>query len=113
MHARRALIYFYVRFYLICLLLVIFIDKIFFYKYLLLAFNGFIWVPQIIKNAVMKATNMPDTNFIISMTLTQCLLPLYLNGCPSNQFVSETHLIWSVLYISFVVLQVMTLIMQK
>lgn len=80
MTARRTLISFYVKFYVVCILFVIFIDKIFYYKPVLLVLNGFVLVPQICKNVYMKARNVPDTKYIVSMTITQSFLPLYLNG---------------------------------
>lgn len=98
-HARKALIFFYVKFYCICLFVVILIDTIFYYSLILLIVNGFVWLPQIVKNAINKARNVPDIKFVISMTLTQCFLPLYLRGCPSNQFLSEPKLGWSAIFV--------------
>mmetsp|Transcript_30246 Transcript_30246/g.34633 ORF Transcript_30246/g.34633 Transcript_30246/m.34633 type:complete len:157 (+) Transcript_30246:1020-1490(+) len=69
--ARKALIYFYVKFYCICLLIVIFSDTIISSPFLLLILNGMVWVPQIIKNAMNKARNVPDIKFVLSMTFTQ------------------------------------------
>lgn len=78
-HARRALIMFYVKFYLVCLFLVIFIEKIFYYKLLLLLLNGLVWAPQVVKNVLLKSKNVPDIGYILSLTCTQCCLPFYLN----------------------------------
>lgn len=87
---------------MICLMFVVFIDQIFYYKYVLMIANGFVWIPQIIKNAVMKARNVPDAKFIFSMTLTQCSLPLYLNGYSENEFLSEIDYEWTLIFLVIV-----------
>ena len=92
---------------------VVFIDQIFYYKYVLMIANGFIWIPQIIKNAVMKARNVPDAKFIFSMTLTQCSLPLYLNGYSDNEFLSEIDYEWTLIFLVIVGGQVCILLMQQ
>jgi hypothetical protein len=96
--ARRALIFFYVKFYCLCLAMVILIDIIFYYDFILFVLCGFVWVPQIVKNAILKARNVPDSKFVISMAMTQCLLPLYLRGCPNNQFLAEPNMVWSICF---------------
>lgn len=75
--------------------------------------NGFVWIPQIVKNAINKARNVPDTKFILSMTLTQCFLPLYLRGCPENQFLAEPHPLFCLVFTGCITAQVLTLIFQK
>jgi transmembrane E3 ubiquitin-protein ligase len=111
--ARRALIFFYVKFYCVWLATVILIDTIFAYRILLLITNGLIWVPQILKNATNKARNVPDTKFIISLTMTQCFLPIYMRGCSDNQFLTRPDQQWWILFISVLLAQITILILQK
>jgi hypothetical protein len=111
--ARRALIYFYVKFYAVCLFAIILIDSVFYYSAALLVCNGLIWLPQIVKNVVTKARDTPDTKFVISMTITQCMLPLYLRGCPENQFLAKPDLTWAAFFVMVVGAQVVVLILQK
>lgn len=75
--------------------------------------NGLVWVPQILKNSMNKARNVPDNKFIISMTLTQSFLPLYLRGCPNNQFLAEPNQTWSFFFLLLITSQVLILIFQK
>ena len=51
--------------------------------------------------------------FVISMTLTQCFLPLYLRACPNNIFLSETNYLWSFVFVIVVFAQIAILYLQK
>ena len=111
--ARKAMVFFYVKFYCVCLLFVFFSDIIISSLYLLLILNGMIWIPQIIKNVYNKSRNVPNITFIISMTLTQCFLPIYIRGCPKNLFIVKPHIFWSFWFSAIVLAQLIILICQR
>ena len=111
--ARKAMVFFYVKFYCVCLLFVFFSDIIISSLYLLLILNGMIWIPQIIKNVYNKSRNVPNITFIISMTLTQCFLPVYIRGCPKNLFIVKPHIFWSFWFSAIVLAQLIILICQR
>jgi len=111
--ARKALITFYVKYYCVCILMVILISSMFYNLTVLFILSGFVWVPQIIKNMQTKARNCPDNKFVISMALSQCFLPLYIRGYPNNQFLTETNYTWSMCFLAVILLQIAILILQK
>ena len=111
--ARKSMVYFYIKFYCVCLLFIYFSDLIFSNLFLLIIFNGLIWVPQIIKNAYNKSRNVPDIKFIISMTLTQCFLPAYMRGWPKNLFLVKPNIFWSSCFIEIILTQIFILILQR
>ncbi len=45
--------------------------------------------------------------------MSQCFLPLYLRSCPNNIFLSETNYLWSIIFITFILLQVSILYLQR
>jgi PQ loop repeat len=54
--------------------------------YLLVAFNGLLWIPQIIKNYRDRSRIGPDLYFIVVLSISHVFFPVYLKGCPSNLF---------------------------
>ena len=111
--ARRALIFFYCKFYCVLLAFFFLIDNIFRNSLLLLVVNGLVWVPQIYKNIISKGRNTPDLKFVISMTMTQCFLPLYIRACPNNIFLTKINYLWSLAFVLVILAQIAVLYLQK
>jgi hypothetical protein len=45
--------------------------------------------------------------------MTQCFLPIYIRGCPDNQFLAKPDQQWWVLFIAVLLAQITILILQK
>ncbi|KAF9977328.1 hypothetical protein BGZ73_006369 [Actinomortierella ambigua] len=69
------------------------------------------WVPQIIRNALRGSSKALNLWYILGMSVTRLLFPLYLHACPENVFNNEpTPWIW--LLVGWVFLQVVVLLLQ-
>lgn len=106
---RRALVIFYIKFYVIAILGFIFIDTIIYSKPLLLCLNLPIWVPQIYKNFMKRSRNTPRIQFALGLTITQAFLPLYIRTFSSNILEVEPSYIFSGIFFGFHALQIFIL----
>ena len=109
---RRGLITFYVKFYIITLILLVCMDYVIFNAYFLMFFWGLIWVPQIYKNIRNKYRRI-NLNFIYSLTATQTFYAFYIKTWPNNVFELENNTKFSICFIISIFLQIFMLQLQR
>lgn len=109
---RKALISFYIKFYIVTLILLIGMDYIIYNSVFLILFWGLMWVPQIYKNIVNQRKKI-CLRYVYSMTAIQTMYPLYLKGCPENIFELEYDLKFTFIFISVVFLQLLVINLQR
>lgn len=110
---RKALIAFYIKFYIIALLSLLTVDRVISNKYTLFLFSGGVLIPQIIENAINKSRNTPNSSFAIFMMITQCFFPLYIKGWPDNILELEPDMNWAICFSAFIIVQISILILQR
>jgi len=110
---RRALIAFYIKFYLIALMSLLTLDIIVGSNVTLFLLCGSTLFPQIIENAINKSRNTPSMSFAISMMVTQCFFALYIKGCPSNVMELQSDYRWTFYFVSYVGSQLLILYLQR
>lgn len=110
---RRALITFYIKFYLIALMSLLTLERIVGSPITLFLLCGSTLFPQIIENAINKSRSTPNMSFASSMMLTQCFFALYIKGCPSNVMQLESDLQWTLYFCSYVLGQLLILYLQR
>ena len=110
---RRALITFYIKFYLVALISLLTVEKIVCTPILLFLLCGSTLIPQIIENAINKARNAPNLSFATFMMLTQCFFALYIRGCPSNVMQLESNLNWALYFFCYILAQLVILYFQR
>lgn len=110
---RRALITFYIKFYLVALISLLTVEKIVCTPILLFLLCGSTLIPQIIENAINKARNAPNLSFATFMMLTQCFFALYIRGCPSNVMQLESNLNWALYFFCYILAQLAILYFQR
>merc|ERR1711976_1069986 len=81
---RRQLAKLHARFYAILFAILfsiyLFIDHI---DYIIIALYSF-WCPQIIFNAAKGIRQPMNRSYIVGMSITRLIIPIYIFGCPSN-----------------------------
>jgi len=110
---RRALITFYIKFYLIALMSLLTLERIIGSNITLFLLCGSTLFPQIIENSINKSRNTPSMAFAISMMVTQCFFALYIKGCPSNIMELKSDYTWAFYFISYVGGQLLVLYLQR
>lgn len=110
---RRALITFYIKFYLVALMSLLTVERIVGSPVALFLLCGSTLFPQIIENAINKSRNTPNISFAICMMLTQCFFALYIKGCPSNVMELQADLNWTMYFVGYVTLQIIILYLQR
>ena len=110
---RRALITFYIKFYLVALISLLTVEKIVCTPILLFFLWGSSLIPQIIENAINKSKNTPNISFATFMMITQCFFAIYIRGWPSNVMQLESDLNWSIYFILFISAQIAILYLQR
>jgi ABC-type phosphate transport system permease subunit len=77
---RKALIAFYIKFYLVALLSLLTVERVIGSTIPLFILSGSTLIPQIIENTLNKSRNVPNLTFAVLMMITQCFFPLYIKG---------------------------------
>jgi len=99
---RRALIAFYIKFYLIALMSLLTLERIIGSDITLFLLCGSTLFPQIIENAINKSRNTPSMGFAIMMMVTQCFFPIYIKGCPSNVMELKSDFQWTFYFVFYI-----------
>lgn len=110
---RRALIGFYIKFYLAALICLVTIDRLMANKYTLFIIWGAMLIPQIVENVIYNSRNTPRYSFLVLLAITQSFFALYSKGWPNNILDLKPDQTWALLFGSFIILQLMILYMQK
>ena len=110
---RKALIRFYIKFYLIALVSLITVDKLIANKYTLFAISGLVLIPQIVLNAINKSRNTPSMSFAVLMAVTQAFFPLYIRGCPQNILELKPDVNWATILMWIIFAQIAILFLQR
>ena len=110
---RRALIAFYIKFYLIALMSLLTLERIIGSDITLFLLCGSTLFPQIIENAINKSRNTPSMGFAIMMMVTQCFFPVYIKGCPSNVMELKSDFQWTFYFVFYIWSQLIILYLQR
>ena len=110
---RKALIWFYIKFYLIALGSLILFDYIIYDKYALLLFSSLMLFPQILFNTRNKSSDTPNISYAIINAITQGFFPLYIRGCPKNFFELKHDMKWAIVLIFIIFIQIVVLVLQR
>lgn len=110
---RRALISFYIKFYLVALIGLLTIERIIGSPAALFILCGSTLIPQIIENAYNKSRNTPNMSFAVLMMITQCFFSLYIKGCPTNVMELKADLHWTAYFVLYVGAQLALLQLQR
>ena len=82
-------------------------------KYSMFVILGGVLIPQIVSNAYYKSRYTPNMNFGITMALTHAFFALYIRGCLNNIFDLQPDGSWTIVFASFVALQILVLLLQR
>ncbi|CAI2385243.1 unnamed protein product [Moneuplotes crassus] len=110
---RRALITFYIKFYLIALMSLLTLERIIGSNITLFLLCGSTLFPQIIENAINKSRNTPSMLYATAMMVTQCFFAVYIKGCSSNVMELKSDYKWTIYFVSYVVFQIFFLYLQR
>eukprot|EP00347_Sterkiella_histriomuscorum_P023553 403334199 len=110
---RKRLIYLYTKFYFFLIIIFLSKDIIMNIPYLLVIFNGSLWVPQIYRQYKMKSKFGPEGYLIYGMSAVHSILPIYLNGCPYNLFEADPNYYLVLAYVGYMGLQIYILKQQQ
>eukprot|EP00249_Psilotum_nudum_P012594 c23873_g1_i2 orf=1426-3240(-) len=80
-------------------------------QYILFVFYSF-WVPQIVTNVVHDTRKPLHPVYILGMTMTRLVIPLYTFGCPKNFMRVDTDWKWCIRIAAFLMMQAIVLLLQ-